>query len=91
MVTDQFLINLKQAIRRLRKRDDPDDKTVVLYKFGNGAWTIPGFPIGESYAPLGVEGGIARSTRIKTGMSGSSSRATCTSRLEGNGSCSMGL
>jgi hypothetical protein len=45
------------------KWGDPDDKTFVLYKYAIGAWTIPGFPIGESYAPLGVEGGIARSTQ----------------------------
>lgn len=27
------------------------------------AWTIPGFDVGDSYAPLGIEGGIERSRR----------------------------
>src|SRR6202012_1742093 len=35
--------------------------TSRLSHSARGGWTIPGFNVGNSYAPLGIEGGVKRS------------------------------
>jgi hypothetical protein len=42
------------------------ERIVIIGKFlfeqtSRSSWTIPGYEVGDTYAPLGVEGGIARS------------------------------
>jgi len=38
-------------------------KARMLNRFPRSGWTIPGFDVGNRFAPLGVEGGIARSVQ----------------------------
>jgi len=57
VVTNRTVLYVKRSIQRLlgnqRRKIDTD--------YGRTGWTVPGLDVGDSYRPLGVEGGIARS------------------------------
>jgi hypothetical protein len=55
-MTDRMRSLLERAIRR----QVAGHKERALHRAENSGWTFPDFDVGEHYAPLGVEGGIAR-------------------------------
>ena len=67
VVTDKLIPIVKEEIRYLRgkpsKLPSKEQRRVnMLYKHPVGGWTIPNvIDVGDWYAPLGIEGGIARS------------------------------
>jgi hypothetical protein len=71
VITDKMLLLAKRELRRARGKywtsTKEEDRVAVFYRNPIAGWTIPGFKFDEIYAvdkyyaPLGIEGGIARS------------------------------
>ena len=57
VMSDSVRMLVKYGVQWLS--DDRRDKSIAWYP--RAGWTIPGYNVGNDYAPLGVEGGIARS------------------------------
>jgi hypothetical protein len=74
VITEKLALQGRNDFRRLRGKWVSPSKSDILYGFPVGAWTIPGLErttwaglpkvnINAYFAPLGVEGGIARSQK----------------------------
>jgi hypothetical protein len=72
VITDKLTPMIKDELWRLRYKirhlgggrtavSKAGANFYILYRYPVGGWTIPSIDVGEWYAPLGVEGGIARS------------------------------
>ncbi len=57
VITDSARMMIKYGLQWLS--DNRRDKSTAWYP--RAGWTIPGYNVGNDYAPLGIEGGIARS------------------------------
>jgi hypothetical protein len=70
VITDKLIPVIKEEIRYLRGKlpvvSKAESRFNLLYRYDVGGWTVPTINVGQTYVPLGVEGGIARSRKNMT-------------------------